>query len=60
MWILWYTMIAIGAYIIISGIVALWYCLSTTAKPNKWLEFICYPAGLLIMFYAWIRGVFRD
>jgi hypothetical protein len=52
----WWIVLAIGGYVFAAFSVATWYILSPTAKPRKLIDYFCYPAGLVIILWAYLTG----
>jgi uncharacterized BrkB/YihY/UPF0761 family membrane protein len=55
MWWFW-VLIAVCIYLLASCITTVWYIMVPTVKPNKWLDYFCYPAGLAFVFVLYVTG----
>lgn len=41
-------------YLLASIIAVVWYTLTPTAVPSKWLEFLGYPVGIIMLIWTLI------
>ncbi|MFA5767480.1 MAG: hypothetical protein WC919_06145 [Candidatus Paceibacterota bacterium] len=52
----WWVVIGIGTYLFASFTIATWYIMSPVMKPRRWIDYFCYPAGLVILLLAYLTG----
>ncbi len=51
MWWVW-VFVVIGIYLLASLCTTIWYIVTPTVKPSKFLDYFCYPIGLIIVLWA--------